>query len=209
MALRMLTINLFYFIICEDLHEHKFVKLTLGWGPSHIWFHTTLEDPWPHYMILEVCWDGLWTLSFGLSQFHDHGSWLACEVALKHATIIGWPFCYGIICFNPGAGYSVRLSKTLAGSESHGLGSGSVIESHASDYLPAIHNPTLLPYCSPLTTRNVVVSRYEVTIMTWVHLGSQVILITSCRIQIVVLWIYHIYGSVYCHCCNSLATFWS
>jgi hypothetical protein len=26
--------------------------------------------------------DGLWTLSFGLSQFHGHGSWLVCEVAL-------------------------------------------------------------------------------------------------------------------------------
>ena len=34
-------------------------------------------------MILEVCWDGLWTLSFGLSQFHGHGSWLVCEVALR------------------------------------------------------------------------------------------------------------------------------
>ena len=34
-------------------------------------------------MILEVSWDGLWTLSFGLSQFHGHGSWLMCEVALK------------------------------------------------------------------------------------------------------------------------------
>jgi hypothetical protein len=33
-------------------------------------------------MILEVCWDGLWTLSFGLSQFHGQGSWLKCEVAL-------------------------------------------------------------------------------------------------------------------------------
>jgi hypothetical protein len=32
--------------------------------------------------MLEVCWDGLWTLSFGLSQFHGHGSWLVCEVAL-------------------------------------------------------------------------------------------------------------------------------
>jgi hypothetical protein len=30
----------------------------------------------------EVWWDGLGTLSFGLSQFHGHGSWLACEVAL-------------------------------------------------------------------------------------------------------------------------------
>jgi hypothetical protein len=38
---------------------------------------TTLHD-------LEVSWDhGLWTLSFGLSQFHGHGSWLVCEVALK------------------------------------------------------------------------------------------------------------------------------
>ena len=33
-------------------------------------------------MILEVCWDGLWSLSFGLSQFHGHGSWLVCEVVL-------------------------------------------------------------------------------------------------------------------------------
>jgi hypothetical protein len=34
-------------------------------------------------MILEVSWDGIWTLSFGLSQFHGHGSWHVCEVALK------------------------------------------------------------------------------------------------------------------------------
>jgi hypothetical protein len=34
-------------------------------------------------MILEVCRDGLWTLSFGLSQFHGHGSWLVCGVALR------------------------------------------------------------------------------------------------------------------------------
>ena len=34
-------------------------------------------------MSLEVCWDGLWALSFGPSQFHGHGSWLVCEVALN------------------------------------------------------------------------------------------------------------------------------
>ena len=34
-------------------------------------------------MILEVSWDGLCTLSFGLSQFHGHGSWLVCEVVLN------------------------------------------------------------------------------------------------------------------------------
>ena len=49
-----------------------------------MWLHTTLEDPWPHYMILEVSWDGLWTLSFGLSQSHGHGSWLMHEVQPSH-----------------------------------------------------------------------------------------------------------------------------
>jgi hypothetical protein len=39
-------------------------------------------------MILEVCWDGLWTLSFGLSQFHSHGSWLVCKVALSLASSV-------------------------------------------------------------------------------------------------------------------------
>jgi hypothetical protein len=54
----------------------------------YIWLHTTLEGPWPHYMILEVYWDSLWTLSFGLSQFHGHGSWLVCEVALNPSKYI-------------------------------------------------------------------------------------------------------------------------
>jgi hypothetical protein len=34
-------------------------------------------------MMLEVPWEGLWTLSFGFSQFHGHGFWLMCEVALS------------------------------------------------------------------------------------------------------------------------------
>ena len=65
----------------EDPYEQKFIEIAFGWGPGRIWLHTTLEGPWPHDMILEVCWDSLWTLSFGLSQFHGHGSWLVCEVA--------------------------------------------------------------------------------------------------------------------------------
>ena len=69
--------------MCEDPRDRKFIEIAFGWGPGHIWLHTTLEGSWPDYMILEVCWDGLWTLSFGLSQFHGHGSWLVCEVALK------------------------------------------------------------------------------------------------------------------------------
>jgi hypothetical protein len=70
MALRMFTtVELFYFIMCEDLHEWKFIELALCWGPGHKWLrdHTTWS------------WDGLWTLSLGLSQFHGHGSWLVCE----------------------------------------------------------------------------------------------------------------------------------
>jgi hypothetical protein len=66
MALRTLTtIDLFYFIMCDDPHEQEFIELAFDWGSSHLWLHITLEDPWPQYMILEVCWDGgLWTLSF-------------------------------------------------------------------------------------------------------------------------------------------------
>jgi hypothetical protein len=59
----------------------KIHKIAYGWGTGHMWLHTTLEDLWPQYMILEMCWDGLWTLSFGLSQYHGHGSWLMCKVA--------------------------------------------------------------------------------------------------------------------------------
>ena len=75
MALRTLTtIDLFYFVMCKHLHEHKFIEIAFGREPSHIWLHTTLEVSWPHYMISEVSWDNLWTLCFGLSQFHGHGS---------------------------------------------------------------------------------------------------------------------------------------
>jgi hypothetical protein len=56
MALQMLTtVDLFYFIMCEDPHESKFIEMTFGWGPNHIWLHTsTLEGPWPHCMTVEV-----------------------------------------------------------------------------------------------------------------------------------------------------------
>ena len=83
MALRMLTtIVLFYFIMCTNPREWKFIEIAVGWRPGHVWLHTTLEGPWPHCVILDVDWDGLWTLSFGLSQSHGHGIWLVCEVAL-------------------------------------------------------------------------------------------------------------------------------
>ena len=34
-------------------------------------------------MSMDVSWDNLWTLSFGLSQFHGRGSCLVCEMALS------------------------------------------------------------------------------------------------------------------------------
>ena len=80
-----------------NARNHWFIRFYHVWGLTwieihcnSIWLrtrshmtHTTLEGPWPDSMILEVCWDGLWTLSFRLSQFHGHGSWLTWEVALK------------------------------------------------------------------------------------------------------------------------------
>jgi hypothetical protein len=68
------------------------------WGPAWIeihwnsiwlraWSHMTSHYTWgSSYMILRVSWDGLGTLSFELSQFHGHGSWLMCEVSLR----VGW-----------------------------------------------------------------------------------------------------------------------
>ena len=78
-----------------NAHNCWFILFYHVWGPAWIenhWnsirltpqshmTHTTLKNPWPHFMMLEVCWDVLWTLSFGLSQFHGHGSCLVCEVA--------------------------------------------------------------------------------------------------------------------------------
>ena len=81
-----------------NVHNLWFIVFYHVWGPTwieihwndiwlrfgHIRLHTTFEDPWPHYMILKVSWDSLWTLYLGFkSQFHGHGSWLVCEVALS------------------------------------------------------------------------------------------------------------------------------
>jgi len=45
----------------------KFIEIAFHWACSHVWLHTTLEGLWPHCMILEVSWDGLWTPSFGIT----------------------------------------------------------------------------------------------------------------------------------------------
>ena len=48
---------------------------------------TTLHDFGGDLTAILVCIDGLWTLSFGLSQVPGHGSWLVCEVALTSSTL--------------------------------------------------------------------------------------------------------------------------
>ena len=59
MALQTLTtIGVFSFIVREDPHEWKCIETTFCWGPCHIRPHTTLEGPWPHVTISDVCWDG-------------------------------------------------------------------------------------------------------------------------------------------------------
>jgi hypothetical protein len=96
-----------------NAHDHWFILFLScvrdpTWIEFHwnnIWLRTRSRrtshytwGSWPNHMMLEVCWDGLWTLSFGISQFHGHGSWLMCEVALrcktkdtpKPSNLIGW-----------------------------------------------------------------------------------------------------------------------
>ena len=75
-----------FYHVWETRINKSSLKYAFGWGPGHIWLHITIEDPRPHYMILEVSWDGLRTLSFGLSQFHGHSSRLMCEVVLSNIT---------------------------------------------------------------------------------------------------------------------------
>jgi hypothetical protein len=41
-----------FYHVWRPLHGWKFIKIAFDWGPSHIWLHTTLKDPWPHYKIL-------------------------------------------------------------------------------------------------------------------------------------------------------------
>ena len=43
MALRTLTtVDWYYFIMGEDLHEWKIIKIAFGYGSGHIWLQTTL-----------------------------------------------------------------------------------------------------------------------------------------------------------------------
>ena len=80
-----------------NAHNRWFILFYHVWGPAwieihwnSIWLrarsHMTSHYTWGFVTTLHDfggVLDGLWTLSFRLSQFHGHGSWLVCEVALS------------------------------------------------------------------------------------------------------------------------------
>ena len=85
MALRThITVDSFYSSMHEDpawVETHW--NSICGWRSGHIWLHATLEDPWPHDMSLEVCWDDLSTDTLvGSHNFTvtARGSWLVAHV---------------------------------------------------------------------------------------------------------------------------------
>ena len=91
MALWMLTtIDLFYFIVCEDPYEYEFIETSFGWGPGHTWLHITLEGPWPHYVILEVFWDGLWILLLRCHNFMVTALDSCVKWPLVHSYVNDW-----------------------------------------------------------------------------------------------------------------------
>ena len=99
------TIDNFHSIMVENP-----AWIEIRW--NSIWLRARsrmLEGPWPHYMMLEVCWDGrFWTISFGLSQFHGHGSWLVCEPeVLKLLSQL-------VACWNREFPYSFHEQSTLS-----------------------------------------------------------------------------------------------
>ena len=90
-----------------NTHNRWFILFYHGWGPAwieihwnslwlrarHIWLHTTLEALWAGSVSLDVCWDGLWTLSFGLSQVTALGScvkrpWGPVTIALQVVSML-------------------------------------------------------------------------------------------------------------------------
>ena len=70
------TLNVYncWFILFYHVWGPAWIEIrwntTIGWGPGHIWLHTTLGGPRPRYMILEVSWDGtfFWALRISWSR---------------------------------------------------------------------------------------------------------------------------------------------
>ena len=67
----------------------KFIEIAFDWRHGHIWLHTTLEDPWPRYMILERC---LGT-AFGYFLLGSHNFMVAAL-----GSCVKWPLSWGLVC---------------------------------------------------------------------------------------------------------------
>ena len=78
------TFDLLYITMCGD---HAWIDI--HWNNIHLvedWSHMTSHYTWGPMTTLHdfgSALGGLLDTSFGLSQFHGHGSWLVCEVALR------------------------------------------------------------------------------------------------------------------------------
>jgi hypothetical protein len=75
--------------------NHWFILFYHAWGPTwmkihwnsvwlRMWSHMSSHHTWGYHTGWVWRCDGLWTLSFGLSQLHGHGSWFVCKVALTY-----------------------------------------------------------------------------------------------------------------------------
>ena len=90
---------LFDYIMCEDPHESKFIEIAFGWGPNHIWLHTTLEDPWPHTWFWRHLGTALhtffWTLKISRSRPLAH-VWSVPYITPPLSRISTWNYTYFI-----------------------------------------------------------------------------------------------------------------
>jgi hypothetical protein len=70
------NVNIHCFILFDHVWRPSWIEIhqnSIWKRAGHIRLHTTLEDPWPHYMVWEVSWDGLlntffWTLIMSWSR---------------------------------------------------------------------------------------------------------------------------------------------
>ena len=70
-------------VFCRSLEN--FIAIAFGWEPGHIGLaHYTRGSVTAIHDFRGILGQPLDTFSFGLSQFHGHGSWLMCEVDVKH-----------------------------------------------------------------------------------------------------------------------------
>jgi hypothetical protein len=106
-------------VMCEDLHEHKFIGLAFGEGPGHIRLHTTLEDPLLvlHFMVLEVSWGQLLDTLFWALIMSWSRSWLVCEVVLNSSLGVVYIMDHEVVpcqrAFFPWSDFYGSISKKI------------------------------------------------------------------------------------------------